>query len=140
MTAEIIVGWVLRALTLIGYIVLAVLAIKRKKVIIESNNNDEELSKLNTVIGKVISAIKTAESTYKTIFKDGVKAGPFKLKDVLEVAKESCEAEGMAYCKEYWTDFINKEVSLMNFNSESLVHSAVQSTEQKTEFNFIKGA
>lgn len=132
MTAEIIVGWVLRGLTLIGYVVLAILAIKRKKVVIESEDNTELLSKLDTVMCKVISAIDKVEGTYKSIFKDGVKAGTFKFKDVLEVAKEGCEEVGLIFNKEYWTKFINNEVHLMNVGK-------VQSTEQskRTEFNFI---
>lgn len=125
MSIETIIGIVVKVVSLIGYVLLAILAIKRKKITIKSDDSD--VNWLDVVIEKVRDGIKTAETTYNTIFKEGVKAGTFKLKDVLEIAKDTCLELDKPFDKDYWTEFIKSEVDLMNFGSGK----QVQSTEKR---------
>ena len=133
-----------RVLTLIGYVILAFLAIKRKKpVVIKDENSDYDKIAL---VEKVLVSIRNAESKYKGIFKEGVKACEFKLKDVLDEVKEYCCNMNIPYDKSSWVELISTAVDLINVGEsksiqmdkveEALTPSAVGIGESK-DFKFI---
>lgn len=93
----------------VAYIVTAVLAIKRKKAKGEKVNADEVLA---GIAGKVIELVRGAEKAFSSVNKGGA----LKLKDVLNDTKELCESAGIAFNKEFWTDFIGKAVDLINID------------------------
>ncbi len=115
---EIILDWVFRGLTLIAYILVAVVAIKRKKpisndVAVGETDEKTELSvweKLANIATKVIGLVGAAEEDFSTV----VKGGALKLKSVLGDTKEMCEDEGVPFDKDYWTGLIKEAVDVMN--------------------------
>lgn len=109
-----IVDLVLRICSLMVTLVLAFLAIKRKVVTVKSDG-DMSLADKILMIGEAVSdAVVSVEEEYKSLFKNGAKAGKFKLRDVLDVAKEGCENANIYYDKAYWTKYITTAVSVMN--------------------------
>lgn len=124
-----IIDLVFRIGSLCVTIILAILAIKRKVVTVKDDSDMSIAEKISVVGGVVSKAVLDVEEQYKTLFKEGAKAGSFKLRDVLEIAKEECTNQGLDYDKSYWTDYINMNVRAINSNK-------VQSTEQK-DFKFI---
>ena len=99
---------------IIAYIIVTACAIKRKKA------NGETIS-LETVFQEIaeqaMGFISTAEVAYNALTgATGVKAGAFKLDNVLNKIRDLCNEKGVAYDKSYWTDYISKAVELMNIN------------------------
>lgn len=124
-----IIDLVLRIGSLCITIVLAILAIKRKVVTVKSDSDMSIADKIAVIGGIVSEAVLKVEEQYKTLFKEGAKAGPFKLRDVLEIAKEECANVGITFDKTYWAAYIDMNVRAIN-------SSKVQSTEQK-DFKYI---
>lgn len=130
MTPEQIIDLVFRVLTLVGYVVLAFLAIKRKKpLVIDKDNNDENI--IDGLIEYIVSEIKDAEE--KGTLLSG-KSGFFKFDRVLAHAQEYCRQVGLSVDNQYLTDKIESLVKLMNFKTEENSGSAVQSNGQNINY------
>ncbi len=61
---------------------------------------------------QVLGLIFGAEGAYSSV----PKGGALKTKDVLNDIKEICAEGGVAFDRNYWTDFIKKAVDLINLN------------------------
>lgn len=130
MATEQIVDLVFRILTIIGYVILAVLAIKRKKPTIADNGSDgkTEDSLIDELLGYIVGEIKDAEE--KGSLLNG-KSGFFKFDRVLNHAQEFCRQVGLNVNTEYLTERIEGLVRLMNYkSSKDNSGSAVQSIGQ----------
>lgn len=127
MTAEQIVELVFRILTIIGYVTLAILAIKRKKptVIDNGDNSEDEDNLIDGLLGFIVAQIKDAEDKGNLL---SGKSGFFKFDRVLSRAQEYCRSVGLKVDTKYLTDRIEGLVKLMNYKSES--KSDVQSIGQ----------
>lgn len=82
-------------------------------------------------LSKLPNYILSAESLYASVFKDGVKSGAFKLKEVLENVEEDCANSNYTFDKSYWTTLINNIVAVMNGED------TFQSTETTDSTNVI---
>lgn len=122
MTAEQTVDLVFRILTIIGYVVLAILAIKRKKVTIVDNGNDSENkeSLIDGLLGYIVTQIKDAEDKGSLL---SGQSGFFKFDRVLSRAQEYCREKGISVDTKYLTDRIEGLVKLMNYKTEDCVQS-----------------
>lgn len=121
MSTTTIVWLVYVAISLFCYIVSTALAIKRKKATGITQADYDTFVK--TEFNKVIEYILDAEDKYNSVFKDGVKAGQFKFKDVIDLIKEDCSNSTSLFDKEFWTGVINNIVSCMNHNKETSVQT-----------------
>lgn len=140
MTTAMIVAWALRGLFLIGYVVLAILAIKRKKSANDGNVSGEVSdSFIDELLGYIVSEIKSAEASFKALTG---KSGFLKFDRVLSHAKDFCRDAGVVIETKWLTERIEALVQLMNFEKISEAQFEVpkvpQSTE-KTDFNFVNG-
>lgn len=115
-----IIDLVFRISSLMVTVMLAILAIKRKVVTVKSDSNSTLFEKFSTICLTVKNAVMEVEETYSNLFKEGAKAGSFKLRDVLAIAKDACENESIEYDKSYWTGYIKMLVNVMN--SQKSVH------------------
>lgn len=115
-----IIDLVFRIGSLVVTVILAILAIKRKVVTVKGDSNSTLFEKFSSICGTVKNAVLEVEETYSNLFKEGAKAGSFKLRDVLAIAKDACENESVDYDKSYWTGYINMLVNVMN--SQKSVH------------------
>lgn len=113
----------------IAYTVSTALAIKRKKSL--GMTNEEYDTFLMTEFERVLGYIVKANSKYNSVFKEGVKAGEFKLKDVLDLIKEDCGVACAVFDKTFWTNIINNIVECMN--TEKAVQSTGQSDKIKIQ-------
>lgn len=77
--------------------------------------------------------IGDAESAYKALTgATGVKAGTFKLENVLNKLRDLCAEKGVSFDKTYWTDYIEKAVRLINIDRKTEEKSTETTTETKT--------
>lgn len=109
-------------ISLVCYIVSTALAIKRKKS--DKNVTSEEYDTfVKTEVGKVLEYILNAEAKYNLLCGGDIKAGQFKLEDVIYDIKDDCLDASMSFDKEYWTKFVNNVVSCMNIKKETSVQT-----------------
>lgn len=119
--AQAIMYIVFVCVSVLAYIITTVLAIKRKKAKGDAVDVDEVLA---SVSEQVMGLVKGAERAFSSV----PKGGALKLKDVLNDTRELCEQAGVSFDKEYWTDFIEKAVELINIDRPE-----EKSTETTTE-------
>lgn len=111
MNIETILSLVFSCVGIVAYVIVAVLAIKRKKVNVTTVDTDAAFWEIaETALGLV----GTAETAYASI----TKGGGLKLKDVLTDIKELCEQKGISYNKSVWVNFITQAVNLLNYNKD----------------------
>lgn len=121
----------------IGYIVTTALAIKRKKT--SGVSKKEFDSFIESECNVAIDYIKKVEAKYASVFKEGVKAGEFKLKDVLDLIKEDCESKGVSFTKSVWEKFIGNVVSAMNLGKADCSEQSTQVDGVSAEINELQG-
>lgn len=135
-TVEIVVSIGVKAVSLVCYILLAILAIKRKKVTIESDSSDEPKSLSDDFVTKlvqlIISEIRSSEKAGEQLVGQ---SGFFKMDRVLSRAKDFCRDNGITVDHTYLLDMINSFVDLMNYNKSKTVQSTGQNDQK--EFKFI---
>ena len=77
--------------------------------------------------------IGDAESAYKALTgATGVKAGTFKLENVLNKLRDLCAEKGITFDKTYWTGFIENAVKLINIDRKPEEKSADTTKETQT--------
>lgn len=118
MTIEQIVELGYRILTIVGYVILAILAIKRKKPTVVDNSDSEQTDNFtDELLGFIVSEIKAAEEAGESLLG---KSGFFKFDRVLAHAKDFCRDNGVTIDNAYLTERIEALVKLMNFKSNRL--------------------
>lgn len=122
--AQMIAYIVFASVGVLAYIITTILAIKRKRAKGEEVNIDELLA---GVAEQVMDLIKGAEKAFAPL----EKGGTLKLKDVLNDTRELCEKAGLTFDKNYWTDFIQKAVELINIDRKP-EEQATETTTDKT--------
>lgn len=118
-----IISTVLWGLSVMGYIVLALLAIIRKCRGKKTENS--AIDKVENVVLSVLGEISNVETLYNSVFKDGIKAGSFKLRDVLDLAEKECNKMGIPFNTELWTDLVNSVIDTLNNITPNYVQSTV---------------
>lgn len=122
----------LKIISIGGYILLAILACKRKKspkpTVVD---NHEEGDKINNLITVITNSIKMAENMGEQI---NGKSGFFKFDYVLNRAKEFCLDNGLNVDSNFLKEKIETLVDLLNFNKSTQVENITD-----TEKNIIKG-
>lgn len=121
MTTKTICWLVYVVVSLICYIVSTALALKRKKATGMTKVDYDTFIK--TEFDKVISYILKAEAKYKAVFKEGFKAGQFKLEDVLAKIKEDCADGSALFDKDFWTNIVDNIVACMNVDKQGSVQT-----------------
>lgn len=125
MTANAIIELVLRIVSIVGYVLLAIIAIKRKKTVVQSTEQSEESENaFDKLLGFIVAEIKDCEVKGEQI---NGKSGIFKFDWVFNHAKEYARELGLDVDKAYLTERIEALVKLLNFNKTT----SVQSTEQE---------
>ena len=123
--AQTIMYIVFTSVGVLAYIITTILAIKRKKAKGEAVDVDEVLSGISE---QVMDLVKGAEKAFASL----EKGGALKLKDVLNDTRELCEHAGLTFDKEYWTEFIEKAVELINYNRKTEEKSEEKTTDSTT--------
>lgn len=131
MKIEEIISLVLHILSVLGYVIIAVIvAIKKHKNATKTDSSVDYDKVFDTYLISLTEMMRS-ETLYKSVFKDGIKAGAFKLRDVLTTLKNVCAEKNIPYDKDKWTKFINDVVKFQNI-VQSTVHvdnAIVNSTE-----------
>lgn len=96
---------------ILAYIITTVLAIRRKKANGEKVSAEDALAE---IANNVLKLVMVAESA----FPQGG-GGTEKLKSVLTATKSLCKNAGIIYDKNYWVDFVEKAVDLINIKKQS---------------------
>lgn len=103
----------------VGYVIILLVSII-KKVRNKNSASTESTDVLDTVLNiasAVVNDMTSVEDLYNKVFRDGVKAGAFKLRDVLASAEKLCNNAGVTYNAEAWTSFVNRTVDFKNVQS-----------------------
>lgn len=122
MNYEEIISLVLHILSAIGYVIIMACAIIKKIKRKHTTNADSGIyvdNVLDTCLN-ILNEMGTVEELYHSVFKDGIKAGAFKLRDVLNKLKEVCAEKQLPYNEEQWKSFIQKVVCFQNMSSNTL--------------------
>ena len=85
------------------------------------------------VVDGALAFVEDAENVFNTI--SNGKAGPLKLDRVLSKIKELCLDEGVTYDKEYWTNFVESVVKIMNIDKNAVQSNGQSVVYEKNEEN-----
>lgn len=123
MTIEQIVDLAFRIFTLVGYVLLAILAIKRKKAVVtdESTDGKDEANLIDDLLGYLISEVKDAEDKGSLL---SGKSGFFKFDRVLAHAKDFCREKGIDVDTKYLEERIEGLVKLLNYKTNAELSTA----------------
>lgn len=131
MKIEEIISLAIHILSVLGYVIIAVIvAIKKHKNATKTDSSVDYDKVFDTCLISLTEMMRS-ETLYKSVFKDGIKAGAFKLRDVLTTLKNVCAEKNIPYDEDKWTKFINDVVKFQNI-VQSTVHvdnAIVNSTE-----------
>lgn len=119
-----IVSLVLYILAVLGYAIIAVCALIKKIKHKNSATTDSGVD-YNKVLDTCCSALEEmfhVENLYNSVFKDGIKAGPFKQRDVLSALKELCSNIGLPFDEDKWKKYIEYVVNFQNSTKSNLHH------------------
>jgi hypothetical protein len=120
----------LAAIYIVTIIVKIVNYIKNKS----TKNESVDLKDVwQIVVNGALAFVEDAENVFNTI--SNGKAGPLKLDRVLSKIKELCLDEGVAYDKEYWTNFVESVVKIMNINKNPIQSNGQSVIYEKNEEN-----
>ena len=120
----------LAAIYIVTIIVKIVNYIKNKS----TKNESVDLKDVwQIVVNGALAFVEDAENVFNTI--SNGKAGPLKLDRVLSKIKELCLDEGVAYDKEYWTNFVESVVKIMNINKNTIQSNGQSVIYEKNEEN-----
>lgn len=120
----------LAAIYIVTIIVKIVNYIKNKS----TKNESVDLKDVwQIVVNGALAFVEDAENVFNTI--SNGKAGPLKLDRVLSKIKELCLDEGVTYDKEYWTNFIETVVKIMNIDKNAVQSNGQSVVYEKNEEN-----
>ncbi len=122
---ELIFRAVLFGTGIVAYILMTVLAIKRKKA---SGEPVDVESTLADIAANVLRLLQEAELE---ITNPG--SGAAKLKKVLSATKSMCKQASVIFDKDYWTSYVNDAVELININKESDDNNSTNNDEGEDE-------
>lgn len=131
MKIEEIISLVLHILSVLGYVIIAVIvAIKKHKNATKTDSSVDYDKVFDTCLISLTEMMRS-ESLYNSVFKDGIKAGAFKLRDVLTTLKNVCAEKNVPYDEDKWIKFINDVVKFQNMSSrlDTVNNAIVNSTE-----------
>ena len=120
----------LAAIYIVTIIVKIVNYIKNKS----TKNESVDLKDVwQIVVNGALAFVEDAENVFNTI--SNGKAGPLKLDRVLSKIKELCLDEGVTYDKEYWTNFVESVVKIMNIDKNTVQSNGQSVVYEKNEEN-----
>lgn len=126
-----IVDWVIRIILIILSVITTVFAIIQKIKAKRQAGESVKIDDITSIVIDAMTSVGNIEEQFKVISKDGVKTGCIKLPLVLNEIERECNSKNIVFNKEYWENFINTMVSVMN------VQSTVQVVDDKN--NKVKG-
>lgn len=115
--------WVLLGLIILSLAVTTISSIRaqvREKK--KSGKSLDAMDKFEIVLSGVVDGVKSIERASNKIVGDsGFKAGGLKLDSVLDITKQLCNENGIAFAENSWQPVIELIVSIMNEQTKSMV-------------------
>lgn len=131
-----IVTLVVWSIALLYFTITTICAVAKK---IRKRKSAGEVIDIKTVYtdiaDSVIDGIKQSEELFRSIARDGAKTGALKKNNVITIAERACKVAGAPFDLTYWSDFIDKVVSVMNVNKSN----TLENTQKSINVQFLGG-